>query len=131
MKKNLRFDTNPWERHGGGVEPYYQWCTQLKALPDSFLIAESRIPHRIGTTGIKSSQMESNGLSKKSLERVSTWRVGVIGLECLSWRRSLKGKRSFAMMKWEFGNALVQLLSQGMGCSWAYPNAAFKEIKEG
>lgn len=37
----------------------------LIASPDSFLIAESRIPHRIRITGIKSSQMESNGLYKK------------------------------------------------------------------
>ena len=37
----------------------------LIALPDSFLIAESRIPHRIGITGIKLRQMESNGLYKK------------------------------------------------------------------
>lgn len=36
----------------------------LIASPDSFLIAESRIPHRIGIIGIKSSQMESRSLYK-------------------------------------------------------------------
>ena len=47
------------EDNSGGIFPL------LIASPDSFLIAESRIPHRIGIIGIKSSQMESNGLYKK------------------------------------------------------------------
>lgn len=37
----------------------------LIASPDSFLIAESRILHRIGIIGIKLSQMESSSLYKK------------------------------------------------------------------
>ena len=65
MKKNLRFDTNLSEHHGDTVEPYYQKYKLLIASSDSFLIAESRIPHRIGIIGIKLSQMESNGLYKK------------------------------------------------------------------
>ena len=46
------------------VDKNYEPFT-LIASPDSFLIAESRIPHRIGIIGIKLSQMESNGLYKK------------------------------------------------------------------
>ena len=65
MKKNLRFDTDLSEHHGDAVEPYYQKYKLLIASPDSFLIAESRIPHRIGIIGIKLSQMESNVLYKK------------------------------------------------------------------
>ena len=40
---------------------------QVIEPPDSFLIAENRIPHRIGVIGIKQSQIESIPLYKKVL----------------------------------------------------------------